>query len=104
MTLLIFPEVSRDRATSVCVPFEDTVVFHETAYGEVVSSTPTVAPSTKNVTPATATLSLDVALIFVVPLNVELATGTHNITSGAIVSGRFTENETGSASVPGIFE
>jgi hypothetical protein len=42
-------------------------VFHETEYGDVVSSLPKFDPSNWNWTPATPTLSLAVALTLIVP-------------------------------------
>ena len=41
VVVAVFPDVSRARACSVCVPFVAVVVFQETLYGEVVSSVPT---------------------------------------------------------------
>ena len=62
VVVAVFPDVSRARACSVCVPLDAVVVFQEMLYGEVVSSVPiSVLPSSRNCTPATATLSDAVA-------------------------------------------
>ena len=83
----VFPEVSRARACSVCVPFDAVVVFQEKLYGEVVSSVPSsVLPSSRNCTPATATLSDAVAVRVTVPRRIELAAGPDQVTVGAVVS------------------
>ena len=44
--------VLRTVAVRLCVPFATVVEFHATEYGEVVSSAPTLTPSTLNCTPA----------------------------------------------------
>ena len=83
----VFPDVSRARACSVCVPFDAVVVFQEKLYGEVVSSVPSsVLPSSRNCTPPTATLSDAVAVRVTVPRRIELAGGPDQVTVGAVVS------------------
>src|SRR5207247_10591971 len=51
------PAASRAVAVRVCEPLPTDVVFQETEYGDDVSSAPRLAPSTRNCTPATPTLS-----------------------------------------------
>ena len=68
------PAASRAIAVSVCEPLLEPVVFQETAYGAVVSSTPD-APSIRNSTPITPTLSEASALIVIVPTTVLPAAG-----------------------------
>jgi len=62
------------------------VEFHEMEYGAVVSSAPTLAPSTLNCTPATPTLSVAFALKVTVLETVELAAGAVRVTVGLVVS------------------
>src|SRR5436190_388665 len=65
------PAASRAVAVRVCEPLPVLAVFQETEYGEVVSSAPKAAPSSRNWTPATPTLSEAVALTAVVPERAE---------------------------------
>src|SRR5439155_322082 len=51
------PAASRARAESVCAPFATLVEFHAIVYGAVVTSAPTAAPSSRNCTPAPATVA-----------------------------------------------
>ena len=51
------PAASRARAASVCGPLPAVRESHVTEYGDVVSSAPSGAPSSRNCTPATPTLS-----------------------------------------------
>src|SRR5690242_9504023 len=44
----LFPAASRAIALRVCEPLATVVVFHETEYGEAVSSAPRAAPSSWN--------------------------------------------------------
>ena len=55
------PAASRARACRVCWPFGADAVFQVIEYGAVVSSAPRGAPSSRNCTPATPTLSLALA-------------------------------------------
>src|SRR5206468_6485309 len=52
-----FPAASRAVAVRVCEPLPTVVVFQGIEYGDDVSCAPTLAPSSMNCTPATATLS-----------------------------------------------
>src|SRR6187402_3827209 len=58
----VFPAVSRATADNTCEPFVVVVVSQSTLYGATVSSAPSAAPSRRNWTPATAALSVAVAL------------------------------------------
>src|SRR6185295_3566031 len=80
------PAASRALAVSWCEPLATAVVFQETEYGDVVSSPPSVAPSTKNCTPATPTLSEAVALTLIVPDTVAPFAGAVMLTVGGVVS------------------
>src|SRR5207237_10190088 len=55
--VLLLPAASRATAVRVCEPLSDVLVPTETEYGALVSSAPSGAPSTKNCTPTTPTLS-----------------------------------------------
>src|SRR5690606_11626285 len=78
---------ARSRATAVmtCAPSETAAVFHEIEYGAAVSSPPTCAPSTRNRTPATPTLSVALAVRVTVPATCP-PSGAVTLTSGAMVS------------------
>ena len=82
-----FPEESLLTALSILLPLVVLAVFHDTEYGEVVSSAPTCTPSTKNLTPLTATLSVEEAVMFTTPETVLDAVGDVRETRGAVVSG-----------------
>src|SRR5882762_1180694 len=82
----VLPAASRATAVSVCEPLFAVVVFQETAYGAVVSSTPRLAPSSRNWTPATPTLSDALAVTVMVPLTVAPVAGAVMLTVGAVVS------------------
>ena len=56
------PAASRARAVRLCEPLVAAVVGQVTEYGADVSSAPTAWPSTKKLTPATATLSAALAV------------------------------------------
>src|SRR5207245_9850135 len=66
------PAASRARAASVCEPFDAAVEFQAAiVYGALVTSVPSAAPSSRNCTPTTATLSEAVAdAVTAVPLTV----------------------------------
>ena len=84
----VLPAASRARADSVCGPLLAVVVFQLMEYGEVVSSAPRVAPSRRNCTPTTPTLSVAVALSVTVALTVlPLAGDAPRVTVGGVVSG-----------------
>src|SRR5437867_2894570 len=80
------PAASRATAVSVCEPLVAVVVFHETAYGTVVSSAPRLAPSSLNWTPTTPTLSDAFAVTVTVDLTVAPFTGDVMLTVGGVVS------------------
>jgi len=61
------PAASRATAVSVCEPSLEAVVSTEIEYGAEVSSAPSAAPSPKNRTPTTPTLSDALAEIVTVP-------------------------------------
>ena len=82
----MFPEVSRARAASVCVPFVAVVVFQERLYGEVVFSAPSTAPSSRNCTPATPTSSDAVAETVTVPASGVFAAGAVSAAVGGTES------------------
>ena len=63
-----------------------TVESQATEYGDVVSSAPRFTPSSLNCTPTTPTLSLAVAVTFVVPVMLAPAAGAVIDTEGAVVS------------------
>src|SRR5207249_2813765 len=62
------------------------VVFQESEYGAVVSSAPRFAPSSRNCTPTTPTLSDALAVIVVVPDTVAPELGAVIAVVGAVVS------------------
>jgi len=70
----------------VCGPLTAVVVLHETEYGDAVSSAPSAAPSSRNCTPATATLSDAFAVTEIVADTVAPAAGLVSETVGAVVS------------------
>src|SRR5262249_37715349 len=80
----VFPDVSRARACSVCVPFDAVVVFQEKLYGELVSSVPSGLPSSKNCTPATPTSSDAFAATLTVPETVAVEVGVVMATLGGV--------------------
>src|SRR6185503_19906545 len=82
----VLPAASRATAVSVCVPLLAAVVSQETAYGVVVSSAPRLAPSRRNWTPATPTLSDALTVTVRVPLTVAPVAGAVMLTVGAVVS------------------
>src|SRR5438045_3371345 len=84
--VVVLLAASRAIAVSVCDALLAVVVSHEIEYGAVVSSAPTFAPSSRNWTPTTPTLSDAVALIAVVPLTVAPPAGAVTLTVGAVVS------------------
>ena len=81
------PAASRARACSVCTPFDADVVSHVIEYGAVVSSAPRLAPSSRNWTPATPTLSVAVAETVTFPETTEPAAGAVTAALGGVVSG-----------------
>src|SRR6266516_110387 len=87
LEVVAFPAASRARAVSVWEPLLAVVVFQETEYGAVVSSAPKLAPSSRNWTPATPTLSEALAFTVIVPATVAPDKGDVMLTVGGVVSG-----------------
>src|SRR5437773_1743133 len=81
-----FPAASLATAVRVCEPLPTVVVFQDTEYGDAVSSAPRLAPSTRNCTPATPTLSEAEALTVTVPDTVAPDAGALMLTAGGVVS------------------
>jgi len=73
-------------AASVCVPFVAVAVLQERVYGLVVTSAPNAVPSRRNCTPATTTLSVEVAIMVIVPDTEEPVGGAVIVTVGEVVS------------------
>src|SRR3989442_15412506 len=69
------PAASRATAVSVCEPLLAVVVFHDIEYGAAGSSPPRLAPSNRNCTPTTPTLSEALAVTLVVPPTVAPGAG-----------------------------
>src|SRR5436309_6741516 len=82
----VLPAASRATAVKVCEPLLAVVVFHETAYGAVVSSAPRLAPSSLNWTPTTPTLSEAFAVTLIVELTAAPFAGDVMLTVGGVVS------------------
>jgi hypothetical protein len=82
----VFPAASRARAVTVCEPLAAVVVVHGTLYGAAISSAPSVAPSSRNCTPTTPTLSDAFAVTVVVPDTVAPEAGAVTLAVGAVVS------------------
>src|SRR5882724_8653203 len=82
----VLPAASRATAVSVCEPLLAVVVSQETAYGVAVASTPRLAPSRRNWTPATPTVSAALAVTVMVPLTVAPVAGAVMLTVGGVVS------------------
>src|SRR5437773_1855175 len=80
------PAASRAVAVRVCEPLPTVVVFQEIEYGDDVSSAPRLAPSTRNCTPATPTLSEAEALTVTDPDTVAPDAGAVMLTAGGVVS------------------
>src|SRR5437762_3191090 len=81
------PAASRAIVVSVCEPLLAVAVFQETPKGAAVSSAPSAAPSSKNCTPATPTLSEAFAVTGIVPETVAPLAGELMLTVGGVVSG-----------------
>src|SRR2546422_543879 len=84
--VVVLPAASRATAVSACDALLAVVVSHASAYGAIVSSTPTFAPSRRNWTPTTPMLSDALALIVVVPETVAPFAGAVRLTVGGVVS------------------
>jgi hypothetical protein len=85
--VVLFPAASRATALSVCDPFATPKVFQLIEYGLDVTSDCKLAPSSLNCTPATATSSVALAEIVVVPEIVTPVAGAVIETAGEVVSG-----------------
>src|SRR5438034_5281089 len=81
------PAASRATAVKVCEPLTTAVVLKEAEYGAAVSSAAIGAPSAKNCTPATPTLSEAFAATVIVPETVAPLAGELMLTVGGVVSG-----------------
>ncbi|MEA2129081.1 MAG: hypothetical protein QOJ85_1972 [Solirubrobacteraceae bacterium] len=89
--VVVFAAASRATAVSVCTPLVAVVAFHVVAYGAVVSSAPSGAPSSRNCTPVTPTSSLAVAVTATAePLTVAPLAGAVSDTAGGDVSSGMT--------------
>src|SRR5439155_18165537 len=84
--VVVLPAASRATAVSVWDALLAVVVFQENEYGAVVSSAPRFAPSSRNCTPTTPTLSDALAVIVVVPDTVAPELGAVIAVVGAVVS------------------
>src|SRR5262249_46923905 len=82
----VLPAASRATAVKVCEPLLAVVVFHETAYGAVVSPAPSLAASSLNWTPTRPTLSEAFAVTLIVELTVAPFAGDVMLTVGGVVS------------------
>jgi hypothetical protein len=80
------PAASRACAVSVCEPLLAAVVSQEIEYGALVSSPPTLTPSSLNWTPTTPALSEAVAVTGIVPETFEPDEGDVMLTVGGEVS------------------
>src|SRR3954464_14455571 len=85
--VVVLPALSRAIAVSTCVPFTDVAEFQKIEYGGEGTSRPRSAPSSRNCTPATPTLSWAAALIETTPVTVAAAAGAVIDTTGAWTSG-----------------
>ena len=81
------PAASRARACRVCRPFDADAVFQVIEYGAVVSSAPRGAPSSRNCTPATPTLSVALADTVTFPETTDPAAGAVMDALGGELSG-----------------
>ncbi len=82
----VLPAASRATAVSAWLPFVVVVVVQVIEYGLVVSSAPRFAPSRRNCTPVTPTLSDAVAETATAPLTVAPLAGALRATVGGVVS------------------
>ena len=85
-TVVELPAASRAIAVSVCWPFGTVALLQLRVKGALVSSAPRSAPSRRNCTPATPTLSVALAFTSIVPVTVEPPAGAVSETLGALVS------------------
>jgi len=80
------PDASTASAVRMCDPDEAAAAFHAALYGADVSADPMTAPSTRNVTEATPTLSAALAVIVTVFCTVAPFAGAVIATVGGVVS------------------
>src|SRR5437867_1051927 len=80
------PAASRAVAERVWLPFATVAVFHETEYGEAVSSAPSPTPSSKNCTPTTPMSSDAFAETVIEPETVAPDIGDEIATVGGVMS------------------
>src|SRR5207248_461884 len=81
------PAASRATAVKVCEPLTTAVVLNEGSEGRGVGTAAIGAPSAKNCTPATPTLSEAFAVTGIVPETVAPLAGELMLTVGGVVSG-----------------
>ena len=84
--VVTLPAASRATAVRLCDPLLAVVVVHGTEYGAAVSSAPSAAPSRRNCTPTTPTLSEALPFTATVPRTVDPGTGDAMLTLGGVVS------------------
>src|SRR4051812_26938565 len=84
--VVTLPAASRATAVKVCVPSAASLESHDASNGAAESSAPTCVGPSKNLTPATPTLSAAAAVIVTIPETVSLA-GAVMLTAGAATSG-----------------
>src|SRR5436309_14111278 len=84
--VVTLPAASRATAVSAWLPLAAPVVFHETAYGALVSSAPRLLPSSLNCTPTTPTSSLALAVTVTVFDTVAPPAGAVILTVGGVLS------------------
>src|SRR5881296_1638411 len=84
--VVVLPAASRATAVRVWEPLAAAVVVHETPKGAEVFSAPRLAPSRRNCTPATPTLSEALAATVTGPVTVAPEAGALNDTVGGVVS------------------
>src|SRR5439155_25191815 len=77
-------------AVMLCAPGGAKAGFQVASYGAVVTSAPSLAPSSFNCTPATPTLSVALAETEIAPETMEPADGAVMETAGGVVSATVT--------------
>ena len=84
LDVAVLPRVSRATAVSTCVPLSSPRVSHGIEYGAVVSSAPRFWPPRRNWTPATARLSVALAVTVIGPETVPAAGAVIEICGGVV--------------------
>src|SRR5262245_44621306 len=92
--VVVLPAPSRATAVTEWLPFPAVSVFHETEYGDAVSSAPRFTPSILNWTPTPAMLSAAVAVTVAVPVRVAPPAGAVTETVGGVLSTLLTVTDT----------